>query len=86
MKTFNYTVKDPVGIHAGPAGLIARKAREFPGTEIILENGDKTVNVTKLMALMGMGVRGGDTVTITLTGGDEEAAMAGMKELLEKHL
>ena len=32
MKTFSYTVKDEVGIHARPAGLLAKKAKEFQST------------------------------------------------------
>ena len=32
MKTFNYTIKDEVGIHARPAGLLAKKAKEFEST------------------------------------------------------
>ena len=27
MKTFSYTITDEVGIHARPAGLLAKKAR-----------------------------------------------------------
>ena len=29
MKTFTYTIQDEVGIHARPAGLLAKKAKEF---------------------------------------------------------
>lgn len=29
MKTFAYTIKDEVGIHARPAGLLAKKAKEY---------------------------------------------------------
>ena len=27
MKTFNYTIQDEIGIHAKPAGLLAKKAK-----------------------------------------------------------
>ena len=55
MKTFTYTIQDEVGIHARPAGLLAKKAKEFQST-ITMEKGGKSVNLTKLMAVMGMGV------------------------------
>ena len=29
MKTITYTIKDEVGIHARPAGLLGKKAKEF---------------------------------------------------------
>ena len=65
MKTFNYTIKDEVGIHARPAGLLAKKAKEFEST-ISIQKGEKSVNATKLMMLMGLGVKCGETVTITV--------------------
>lgn len=86
MQTFTHIVKDPVGIHAGPAGRISRKAKEFPGTTITIIKEDKKVVASKLMLLMGMGVKGGDTITVTLEGGDEEKALAEFKAFLEEQL
>ena len=60
MKTFSYTIKDEVGIHARPAGLLVKKAKEFE-SKITLEKGGKTAEATKLMAVMSMGVKCGDT-------------------------
>ena len=54
MKTFSYTITDEVGIHARPAGLLAKKAKEFESV-CTIEKGGKSVNITKLMALMGLG-------------------------------
>lgn len=56
MKTFTYTIKDELGIHARPAGLLAKKAKEYD-SEITITKGEKTVVYTKLMALMGLGVK-----------------------------
>ena len=78
MKTFNYTIKDEVGIHARPAGLLAKKAKEFEST-ISIQKGEKSVNATKLMMLMGLGVKCGETVTITIEGADEEKAAVEME-------
>ena len=46
MKSFTYTIVDPVGIHARPAGLLVKTAKAFSGTEISVTNGDKTVKST----------------------------------------
>lgn len=43
MKSFTYTIVDPVGIHARPAGLLVKTAKAFSGTEISVTKGDKTV-------------------------------------------
>lgn len=85
MKTFSYTIQDEVGIHARPAGLLAKKAKTFEST-ILLEKDGKSVNVTKLMALMGLGIKCGDTVTVTVEGVDEEVAYEEMRAFFAENL
>ena len=85
MKTFTYTIKDELGIHARPAGMLAKTAKNYE-SEITISKGEKSVVCTKLMALMGLGVKCGDTITVTVNGADEDAAEAGIKEFLEANL
>lgn len=85
MKTFEYTIKDELGIHARPAGMLAKTAKEFD-SEITITKGEKTVGAAKLMALMGLGVKCGDIITVTVNGDDEEAAFEGIKTFLENNL
>ncbi len=83
MKIFDYIIKDEIGIHARPAGLLAKKAKEFESA-ITLECKGKTTSATKLMAIMGLGVK--NTVRVTVEGYDEERAAAAMKEFFEENL
>ena len=85
MKRFTYTIQDEVGIHARPAGLLAKKAKEFQSA-ITLEKDGKSVNLTKLMAVMGMGVKHGDTVTVSIDGTDEETAFAELQTFFQQNL
>ena len=85
MKSFTYTIKDEVGIHARPAGLLAKKAKEF-ASEIMVEKNGKSVNATKLMMLMGLGVKQGETVTVTISGEDEETALKAMQDFFTANL
>ena len=85
MKTFSYTIKDEIGIHARPAGLLAKKAKEFQST-ITIEKGGKSASAAKLMMIMGLGVKCGDTVTVTVEGADEEAAAAAIEEFFKANL
>ena len=85
MKTFSYTIKDEVGIHARPAGLLAKLAKTFSST-ITLEKDGKSVNVTKLMMLMGMGIKCGDTVNFSVEGEDEEKAAKAIEEFMAANL
>ena len=85
MKTFTYTIKDDLGIHARPAGLLVKTAKNF-NSEITIAKDGKSVNALKLMALMGLGVKCGDTITVTVSGEDEEAAASAMEEFFKSNL
>lgn len=85
MKEFSYTITDPVGIHARPAGLLAKAAKAYQST-VILYKGEKSANVTRLMAVMGLGVKCGDTVKVTAEGADEDTAIAEMETFFKENL
>lgn len=85
MKTFTYTIKDDLGIHARPAGLLVKTAKNF-NSEITIAKDGKSVNALKLMALMGLGVKCGDTITVTVSGKDEESAASAMEEFFKSNL
>ena len=38
------------------------------------------------MAVMGLAVKGGDTVTVTVQGSDEEQAATALRQWLQEHL
>lgn len=85
MKTFEYTIKDELGIHARPAGLLVKEAKKYESECTITKDG-KTKKLTQLMMLMSLGVKQGETVTVTSEGADEDAAIAGLKEFFEANL
>ena len=74
MKSFEYTITDPVGIHARPAGILAKEAKGYDSV------------AKKLMALMGLGIKQGDTITVTVEGGDEEGNAAKIEAFFKEHL
>lgn len=85
MKEFSYTITDPVGIHARPAGLLAKAAKAYQST-VTLYKGEKSANVTRLMAVMGLGVKCGDTVKVAAEGADEDTAIAEMETFFKENL
>lgn len=85
MKQFDYTITDPVGIHARPAGLLVKTAKAYTST-ITITKGEKSAAATKLMALMSMGVKGGDTVHVTVEGDDEAEAAAAIEQFFKENL
>ena len=85
MKEFTYTIREAVGIHARPAGLLVKEVKKHASTVTIVK-GEKSVNALKLMALMGMGIKCGDTVTVRVEGEDEEAAAPALEAFFSEHL
>lgn len=85
MKKFSYVIKDEVGIHARPAGLLVKEAKKYQSSVEVVKDG-KRAEATKLMALMGLGVKCGNTVEVEISGEDEDAAYAGIKTFFENNL
>ena len=85
MKELSYTVKDKVGIHARPAGLIVKLCKEFK-SEIYIKKDEKEVKADKLIAIMSLGIKEGDTVTVFINGEDEEEAYRAVYSFFESNL
>ena len=86
MKSFEYVITDPVGIHARPAGLLVKEIKSFAGSAVTFTKGEKSVNALKLMALMQMGIKQGDTVTVSVDGGDEAAVATALENFFKANL
>lgn len=82
MSSFDFTVKDPEGIHARPAGIIVNVAKGLAG-DIKITKGEKTIDAKKLFALMGLGVKSGETITVS---SEDEGSLAEFKKVLEENL
>ena len=85
MKQFTYTITDPLGIHARPAGLLAKEAKKFGASCTITKDG-QTKKLTQLMMIMSLGVKQGDVVTIAADGADEDAAIEALEAFFKGNL
>lgn len=86
MKKFQYKIKDGVGIHARPAGLLVKEAEKFLSDIQIKMSDDRSADAKRLFALMGLGAAKDDVITVSISGEDEEVAAAAIKVFLEKNL
>jgi len=78
MVSFEYIIKDPMGLHARPAGIMVRQIKNIPAG-VRIACGSRSTDGKKLFGIMGMAVKCGETVTVTIDGEGEEA----VKEQLE---
>lgn len=85
MKSFEYLIKDELGLHARPAGLLVKEAGKYQ-SKITLTCGAKFAEAKKLLAVMGMGVKTGQSVVVSADGADEAQAIEAMKVFFQSNL
>lgn len=86
MKTFDYTVKDELGIHARPAGLLVKQIAGIKSNvTIAVKAKDKNADAKRLMAVMKMAVKQGDVVTVTIEGEDEDTAAPQIEQFFKEN-
>ena len=85
MKEIKYTIQDAFGIHARPAGMLVKVAAGFKSA-IAIDNGVKKADAKRIMAVMSMGVKQGQEVTVTADGEDEDAAIATLETFFKENL
>jgi phosphocarrier protein HPr len=85
MKTFDYKIKDELGIHARPAGLLVKLAKDYKSNVLINKQGT-TADAKRIMALLSLAVTKGTTVTVQVEGSDEDAAMEALKQFFVQNL
>ena len=59
MMNFNYIIKDEMGIHARPAGLLVKLVKS-QDSKVTITKGEKTVDASKIFAVMGLAVKCGE--------------------------
>lgn len=73
MKEFLYTVTDPNGIHARPAGKLATFAKQFDSS-VHVYYGEKEADAKRLLSIMSLGAVCGGSLRFVIAGKDEESA------------
>ena len=85
MKEFTYKIKDPMGMHARPAGLFVKAAAGFACNVTVTAPGGKA-DAKRIMAVMRLAAKQGDTLTVTCDGADEAKAAADLQAFLAANI
>lgn len=85
MKSFTYTITDPAGMHARPAGLFTKEAAKFTST-ITLEKDGKSADAKRIFGVMGLGIKQGQQVIVNVEGEDEDKAAATLEAFMKENL
>ena len=85
MKEFKYVITDPEGIHARPAGILVKQAAGYQSS-VKIATGEKSADAKRIFGVMGLGVKTGEEVTITVEGADEDTAAAELETFFKENL
>ena len=84
MVSFNYVVTDEVGIHGRPAGVLVKKCSEFKSKITIACKG-KSADAKRIMGVMSLGAKCGDTVEVYIDGEDEADEKAALEVFFKEN-
>ncbi len=85
MKEFSYTITDPDGIHARPAGFLVNEAAKYESSVTISKDG-KTGDAKRIFSVMSLGARRGQTIIVRVEGADENAAASRLEDFMKSNL
>lgn len=85
MKEFKYTITDPEGMHARPAGVLVKTAGSF-ASNVTIKKDDKSADAKRIFGVMGLGIKQGQEVTIQVEGDDEDTAIAELEKVMKENL
>lgn len=85
MTSFSYVITDKDGIHARPAGLLAKMAANVK-SDVAIKNGSKIANAKGIFAVMGLSVKCGDKVTVICNGPDETETAQKIEDFMKTNL
>ena len=73
------------GIHARPASELVKELKGVTSVVKLTKEG-KTVEAKKLMAVMSLGIKCGQEVTVTVEGEDEDAVAEKLENFFKTNL
>jgi len=85
MKEVKHIIKDELGIHARPAGLLVKLCGSFK-CDIRVGKPEKMVDAKRVIGVMALGMKYEDELLLTFDGSDEDAAADAVKTFLSDNL
>ena len=76
------TIRNTLGLHARPAGVLSQAANQF-SSNIYIQKGLMKVNAKSIMGIMMLAASRGTELTIRAEGPDEEEAVQALSKLVE---
>lgn len=84
MKNLKIKIHSEDGLHARPAGLIAKTAGAFK-SEILIEYSGQSKNAKSIMSIMSLGLKKDDEISFQAQGEDADEAILAINKLFENN-
>ena len=86
MASRNVTIASSVGLHARPASMFVQAATATGLPVTIAKEGQTPVDARSILAVMALGAKHGETVTLEADGEGADAALDSLVALLSRDL
>lgn len=85
MVTSLVEVKNKTGLHARPASIFVKLAKNY-ASKIEVKKGEKKINGKSMLGLLSMSIVQGDEIELIVDGDDEMNALEALEELFNDGL
>lgn len=85
MVKFTFTVNDPMGLHARPAGLLVKEAAKCSG-KVTIRKGDKSGDAKRIFNVMGLSIKANEEVEISVEGEKEQEEAAALEAFVKANV
>ena len=85
MVCFTFTVKDEMGLHARPAGLLVKEAGKC-SSKVTIKKGEKTGDAKRIFNIMGLAIKCGEEVEMVVEGDKEQEEAAALEAFVKENI
>ena len=83
MVSFDYLIHDAMGLHVRPVGLVVKAVKPYQDSQITITHNGRQADAKRMFAVMGLQVKQGETITVSVQGGDEQKIADQIRGIFE---
>ncbi|PKM72273.1 MAG: HPr family phosphocarrier protein [Firmicutes bacterium HGW-Firmicutes-16] len=72
MVSFDYKIKDSMGLHARPVGIMVKASAPYKHTKVTVTHNGASADGKRMFAILGLQVNQGETISVSVEGENEQ--------------
>ncbi len=81
MVSFDYSIKDSMGLHARPVGIMVKAAAPYKTTKLTVSHNGMEADGKRMFAVLGLQVNQGETITVSAEGENEQELVDAIRAI-----